>query len=138
MIPIALLAFGCHKTNVDDKDLRDFGVVNRDPAGSSYTGLAIGASNGRNYIYTANFGQKKIDEWDTAFQAVSMSFKDPGIPAGYSPWGVVMAPGTFLADHDMADDDSNDGHGGHGSTRDREAAMAAGLTIMDIMIPRIR
>jgi uncharacterized protein (TIGR03118 family) len=136
---------------------------------TSYTGLAIGTSNGQNYIYGANFGEKKIDVWNTEFRPVHMSFYDPGIPAAYSPyniqavgdklfviygelavsgpskghgiagagkgyvsvfnmdgsfvgrfaskgtlnlpWGVVMAPGSFLKDQDV--DGSDDGHGGY-------------------------
>jgi len=131
---------------------------------TSYTGLAIGATGGRNYIYGANFGEGKIDVWDTAFRPVAMSFKDPGLPWGYSPyniqavgnylfvvygilgadghgvagpgkgivsvfnmdgslvrrfatrgtlnlpWGVTMAPGSFLEDQDMGEDgDDNAG-----------------------------
>jgi uncharacterized protein (TIGR03118 family) len=140
----------------------------RNPPGASYTGLAIGSSGGKNFIYAANFGAKKIDVWDTAFSRVSMPFNDPTLPPGYSPyniqavgdwlfvmyaelatsgptaghgvpgrgkgyvsvfntdgsfvqrfasqgtlnipWGVTMAPGTFLEDQDMSGNDGyNDG-----------------------------
>ena len=60
----------------------------RAPANASYTGLAIGSSNGRNFVYGANFGQKKIDVWDTAFGRVTMSFTDPSLPADYSPYNI--------------------------------------------------
>lgn len=67
----------------------------------------------------ANFGEKKIDVWNTAFWPVKMSFKDPYLPEDYSPyniqavgdwlfvrrfasrgtlnipWGITMAPGSF-------------------------------------------
>ena len=62
---------------------------------TSYTGLAIGSSNGHNYIYGANFGEKKIDVWDTGFHKVQMSFKDNGIPDAYSPYN-IQAVGNFL------------------------------------------
>jgi uncharacterized protein (TIGR03118 family) len=139
------------------------------PTDASYTGLAIGTSNGRNFIYGANFGLKKIDVWDTAFHLVPMSFRDPELPSSYSPyniqavgdylfvmyaelstsgktkghgvpgagkgfvsvfktdgtfvkrfasrnslnvpWGVTMAPGSFLEDRDM--NHGNEGHGGY-------------------------
>jgi len=142
------------------------------PAGASYTGLAIGASGGRNFIYAANFRQRKIDVWDTTFSRITtMAFKDPTLPFGFSPyniqavgdylfvmyskldtvvnvghgvnglglgfvsvfsmdgtfvkrfasrgslnnpWGVTMAPGSFLEDKDMGDD-GGDGHGGYES-----------------------
>jgi len=136
------------------------------PSGASYTGLAIGASGGKNLIYAANFGLNRIDVWDTAFSLVHLSFVDPYLPQGYSPyniqavgnwlfvmyailgadghgvagpgngivsvfnmdgtfvrrfasrgtlnipWGVTMAPGSFLEDQDMGDDGGNN-HGGY-------------------------
>jgi uncharacterized protein (TIGR03118 family) len=143
----------------------------RHPSGASYTGLAIGASGGHNFIYAANFGLKRIDVWDTAFNRVTMAFKDPELPDAYSPyniqavgdylfvmyaqlatagdknpghgvagpgkgfvsvfntdgsfvrrfasrgtlnvpWGVTMAPGSFLEDHDM-NMSSKTGEGGN-------------------------
>jgi len=57
-------------------------------ANDSYTGLAIGAAGGRDFIYGANFGAKKIDVWDTAFSPVEMSFKDLYLPGGYSPYNI--------------------------------------------------
>ncbi len=137
------------------------------PAKASYTGLAIASSNGQNFIYAANFGQKKIDVWDSAFKLVrNMPFKDPSVPSDFSPyniqavgdwlfvmyaqlgadghgvagagngyvsifntdgslvrtfaargtlnvpWGVTMAPASFLDDKDMGD---GSGHGGYGT-----------------------
>lgn len=132
------------------------------PAKASYTGLAIGTSNGHTLIYGANFGQKKIDTWDSNFNLVKLPFIDPTLPQDYSPyniqavgdwlfviygklgpdghgiagsglgfvsvfntdgsfvkrfashgtlnlpWGVTMAPGSFLEDQDMG------GEGDHG------------------------
>ena len=131
------------------------------PPGASYTGLAIGSSGGHNFIYAANFGQSKIDVWDTAFTRIQMSFTDPALPDGYSPyniqavgdqlfvmysvlgsdghpvagpgkgfvsvfntngsfvtrfasrgilnipWGITMAPGSFLEGQDIGDDSGN-------------------------------
>src|SRR5450432_3227064 len=63
---------------------------------SSYTGLALAASNGVNYLYAANFGAGTIDVWDTGFVAVKwMSFKDPRLPMGYSPFN-IQAIGSWL------------------------------------------
>ncbi|MBA2249477.1 MAG: TIGR03118 family protein [Chitinophagaceae bacterium] len=56
--------------------------------GAAYTGLAIASDHGRNLIYGANFGANRIDVWDTAFSRVTMSFKDPEIPAEYSPYNI--------------------------------------------------
>jgi len=66
------------------------------PRGASYTGLAIGTSNGRSFIYGANFGQKRIDVWDTLFHRVNgFPFADNQIPDEYSPYN-IQAVGDFL------------------------------------------
>ncbi|MEO8403297.1 MAG: TIGR03118 family protein [Chitinophagaceae bacterium] len=67
----------------------------RVPPGAGYSGLAIAANNGKNYIYGANFLANKIDVWDTAFARVNMTFKDPTIPANYSPYN-IQAVGDWL------------------------------------------
>ncbi|MDP4263075.1 MAG: TIGR03118 family protein [Bacteroidota bacterium] len=84
----------------------------RNPPGASYTGLAIGASGGHNFIYGANFGAKKIDVWDTAFNRVTMTFKDPTLPDTYSPYN-IQAVGDFLfvMYAELATSGPNAGHG---------------------------
>lgn len=57
-------------------------------ARSNYTGLAIASNNGHNLIYAANFGANRIDVWDTTFSQVIMPFRDPGLPAEYSPYNI--------------------------------------------------
>jgi uncharacterized protein (TIGR03118 family) len=73
----------------------DFAKRLRTPANAAYTGLAIGASGSKNFIYGANFGASKIDVWDTTFTQVNMSFKDPTLPAEYSPYN-IQAVGDLL------------------------------------------
>jgi uncharacterized protein (TIGR03118 family) len=84
----------------------------RVPPGAGYTGLAIGATNGKNLIYGANFEQKKIDVWDTAFNRIEMPFKDPSIPAEYSPYN-IQAIGDYL--FVMYSQLGADGHGVNGA-----------------------
>src|SRR5450631_3376131 len=87
------------------------------PPGSSFTGLAIGASGGQNFIYAANFGQKKIVVWDTTFKKIAMSFTDPTLPDTYSPYN-IQAVGDFLfvMYAELETRGENAGHGieGHG------------------------
>jgi uncharacterized protein (TIGR03118 family) len=85
------------------------------PAGASYTGLAIGASNGRNLIYGANFGLKRIDVWDTAFALVhfaSDAFTDHSIPDTYSPYNIQAAGNYLFVMYDELStyDDQTKGH----------------------------
>ncbi|MEO6538409.1 MAG: TIGR03118 family protein, partial [Ferruginibacter sp.] len=55
---------------------------------SAYTGLAISSNGGANFLYAANFRASRIDVFDKDFNTVSMSFTDPGLPAGYSPFNI--------------------------------------------------
>lgn len=57
-------------------------------ATAAYTGLAIGSSAGANFLYAANFKSGKIEVWNRTFQSVNMSFTDPGLPSGYSPFNI--------------------------------------------------
>lgn len=57
-------------------------------ATSAYTGLAIGSSNGANYLYAADFRAGKIEVWNKTFNVVNMTFKDPGLPAGFAPFNI--------------------------------------------------
>lgn len=63
-------------------------LIKDNSATSAYTGMAIGVSNGANYIYAADFRAGKIAVWDKTFTPVDMSFKDPWLPNGYSPFNI--------------------------------------------------
>ena len=63
--------------------------------GSAFKGLAISSWGTNNYIYAADFKGNRIVVWDTGFANVSMPFKDPNIPWGYSPFN-IQAIGSWL------------------------------------------
>ncbi len=82
------------------------------PPGSSFTGLAIGASGGQNFIYAANFGQKKIVVWDTTFKRIAMSFTDPTLPDTYSPYNIqAVGDLLFVMYAELETSGKNAGHG---------------------------
>jgi uncharacterized protein (TIGR03118 family) len=70
-------------------------LIKDNSATSVYTGMAIGVSNGANYIYASDFRAGKIVVWDKSFNPVDMSFKDPWLPKGYSPFN-IQAVGEWL------------------------------------------
>jgi uncharacterized protein (TIGR03118 family) len=70
-------------------------LIKDNSATSVYTGMAIGVSNGANYIYASDFRAGKIAVWDKDFNPVNMSFKDPWLPRGYSPFN-IQAVGEWL------------------------------------------
>jgi uncharacterized protein (TIGR03118 family) len=64
-----------------------------DNAGAVYTGLAIATNGGNAFLYAADFHHDKIDVFNSSFakqatSASSFTFTDPGIPAGYAPFGI--------------------------------------------------
>jgi uncharacterized protein (TIGR03118 family) len=72
-------------------------VVVTQPAGNVYTGLAIGNNGTANFLYAANFGQKRIDVFDKNFAAATLagSFTDPTLPADYAPFNIQNLGGKL-------------------------------------------
>jgi len=63
-------------------------LIKNNSSTAAYTGLALDSNGGANYLYAADFRTGKIDVWDKNFSPVSMSFTDPNLPAGYSPYNI--------------------------------------------------
>lgn len=62
---------------------------------AAYTGLAIAANNGSNFLYAADFRGGKIEVWDKNWNPVSMPFKDWLLPQGYSPYNIQTIGGLL-------------------------------------------
>ncbi len=69
-------------------------VVVKTPS-ASYTGLAIGASKGANFIYAADHKNNKVDVYDGSFHLVK-SFTDSNLPAGSAPFNVRPINGKLF------------------------------------------
>lgn len=66
-------------------------TVHTDPAGTAqYTGLALLASGGSQFLYAADFQNGRIDTFDSGFNKISTrgNFRDPNLPAGYVPFNI--------------------------------------------------
>jgi len=58
-------------------------------AGAIYKGLAIGSVGSTNYLYAADFHHARVDVFDGSWSpTLPGSFVDPGLPAGYAPFGI--------------------------------------------------
>jgi uncharacterized protein (TIGR03118 family) len=66
-------------------------------AGAEYTGVALGHSSDGNFLYAANFHQKRVDVFNHAFHKLSTphDFVDPKLPAGYAPFNVQNLNGRI-------------------------------------------
>lgn len=65
-------------------------VVDGGANGPLYKGVAIGSYLGANYLYAADFRNNAIAVYNGSFAKVTLpgSFRDPGLPAGYAPFGI--------------------------------------------------
>jgi uncharacterized protein (TIGR03118 family) len=91
------------------------GLVNAEtiaPASTDniYKGAAIGNVGGQDYLYAANFKAGTVDVYKgtTSAPAVTGSFTDPGLPAGYAPFNVQNLNGSLYVTYALQDADKED------------------------------
>jgi len=83
----------------------DDGVVNG-PDHAVYKGLALGSVSGANYLYATDLHNNKVDVFDTNFAkptAMQGKFVDPGLPAGFAPFGITAVNGQLYVTFAMQD-----------------------------------
>ncbi|HEY2824225.1 MAG TPA: TIGR03118 family protein [Gemmatimonadales bacterium] len=91
-------------------------VANRSANGAVYKGLAPAANAGANLLFATNFKANTVDVFDSTFTFVK-AFTDPGVPAGFAPFGIASVGGqlyvTFARQKgpDNTDDLAGDGNG---------------------------
>jgi uncharacterized protein (TIGR03118 family) len=93
-------------------------AVDHSGVGAVYKGLAIASTATGDFLYATDFHNGRVDVFDGNFQQVSTpgAFVDPGIPAGYAPFGIQNVDGTIVVtyakqDADRHDDVAGQGHG---------------------------
>jgi uncharacterized protein (TIGR03118 family) len=77
---------------------------------SSYFGLALATWNGSHFLYAADFKTGKIDVWDTTFAMVNLPFKDPDLPASYSPFNIQSIGSWIFVMYAKVGPDGNEIH----------------------------
>jgi uncharacterized protein (TIGR03118 family) len=74
-----------------------------------YKGLAIGSVGTSTFLYATDFHHGQIDVFDSSFAPVTtMPFVDPGIPAGFAPFGIQNIGGTLFVTYAKQDADAED------------------------------
>jgi uncharacterized protein (TIGR03118 family) len=75
------------------------------PSGRVYTGLAIGNNGVANFLYAADFANRKIDTFDKNFALVTLagSFTDPGLPVDYTPHNIQNLGGKLYVEYAKID-----------------------------------
>ena len=93
-------------------------VVDNTATGAVYKGLAIGNNGSGNFLYATNFHAGTVDVFDATYAPATLAgnFIDPGIPAGYAPFGIQNIGGTLYVTYALQDIAKHDdvpgaGHG---------------------------
>jgi uncharacterized protein (TIGR03118 family) len=71
-----------------------------------YKGLALGTVNGASFLYATDLHNSKIDVFDTNFAKpadMQGKFKDPTMPAGFVPFGIVALNSQLYVTYAMQD-----------------------------------
>lgn len=96
-------------------------VVDDGASGAAYTGLALATQGASSFLYAADFRHGKVNVFDGTFARTTLSggFVDPGLPAGYAPFGVQAIGNQVLVAYAQPD------------ARGQTAIAGAGLGIVD-------
>ena len=67
-------------------------AVDNGGSGAIYKGATIGAANGHNFLYVANFHAAKVETYNENFVLqTTFPFTDATLPAGFAPYGIRPA-----------------------------------------------
>lgn len=86
-------------------------AVDHSGMGAIYKGLAIATTpSGSTMLYATDFHNARVDVFDSNFQPVSTpgAFTDPGIPAGYGPFGIRAIGNQIFVTYAKQDADAED------------------------------
>jgi uncharacterized protein (TIGR03118 family) len=84
---------------------------------SVFKGLAAGVNNGTNYLYVTDFHNGQVDVFNTNYLQVALAggFSDPGLPAGYAPFGIQNVAGELYITYALQDSHQHDDVPGPGN-----------------------
>jgi len=74
--------------------------------GASYTGLALASTTHGDELFAANFGQGRVDVFNSAFRQVKLApwqFRDVFLPRGFKPFNTQALNGDIFVTYDRAD-----------------------------------
>lgn len=91
-------------------------AVDNHASGAVYKGLAIGSVGTVNYIYAADFHNRRVDVFDANFKKATLpgTFTDPTLPTGYAPFGIQAIAGKIYVSYAMTAATGNDEQDGAG------------------------
>ncbi len=85
-------------------------------ATSVFKGLAFGLGTLHRYIYATDFRVGQVDAFDESFTpSLAGAFADPGLPAGYAPFGIQNLGGKIYVSYAVQDGAKHDDVSGPGN-----------------------
>jgi uncharacterized protein (TIGR03118 family) len=80
-----------------------------DAPDASYLGIALASDGGNNFLYAANFAEKKIDVYDKDWAEVTTKpFIDPDLPSDFSPFNIQNVGGKLYVMYSKLGDDGDE------------------------------
>jgi uncharacterized protein (TIGR03118 family) len=92
-------------------------VDNSASIGAVYKAIALSAGGSGSLLYAADFHNNRIDVFDREFKPVTLAgdaFSDPGLPAGFAPFGLQAIHGDLYVSYAKQDADKRDDVKGQG------------------------
>jgi uncharacterized protein (TIGR03118 family) len=92
-------------------------VVDNSGRRAIYKGLALSANGTGPLLYATDFHNARVDVFDGSFNPVTLPgtpFDDPGIPAGFAPFGIQAINGDIYVSYAKQDEDAEDDVAGPG------------------------
>jgi uncharacterized protein (TIGR03118 family) len=85
-------------------------VVMATTPGANYKGLAIASTASGERLYATDFHGAKVDVFDGSFAPVvaAGAFVDPGLPAGFAPFGIQALSGAIYVTYAKQDAEASD------------------------------
>jgi uncharacterized protein (TIGR03118 family) len=91
-------------------------MVDSSSTGAVYSGLALATDGGSNFLYAANFSQRRIDVFDASFKSVKTKlFRDANIPKEYSPFNIQNVEGQLVVLYAKVDPKTHEEDAGPGN-----------------------
>lgn len=82
-----------------------FPVLDSSASGAVYKGLAFASTSSGDRLYATDFHNGRVDVFDGSFAPVSNpgAFVDPGLPAGFAPFGIQQINGRIFVTYAKQD-----------------------------------
>lgn len=85
-------------------------IVDNSGSGAVYKGVAFGTNKHGNFLFATNFSAGTVEAYDKTFTLTKLdgNFTDPGIPAGFAPFGIALVDNNLFVTYAKQNAQKND------------------------------